>query len=87
MNTAIRAELNPHGKSQMQIAGNMCKVCQQPIVFPNEGKFCAQCEEVVHLTCLPQPECDVCGALFQHDERPEPDPLRESLWARSFQPG
>ncbi len=70
----------------MQIPGNTCKVCQQPIIFSNEGKFCARCGAVVHLTCLPQPECDVCGALFQHDERSEPDPLRDAVVPRALRP-
>jgi len=86
MNKAILEGMKPHGKSQIQIPGNMCKVCRQPIVFSNEGKFCAQCEQVVHLTCLPQPECDVCGALFQQDERPEPDPLRDAIVPRAMRP-
>ena len=63
----------------MQIVGNNCKICGRTIVLFNEGKFCAQCGTFVHLTCLPQIECDVCSQQFQHDESPKPDPLRDAF--------
>jgi hypothetical protein len=73
-------------KRLVQIAGNQCKVCHRGIILSKEGKFCAQCGTFVHLTCLPQAECDVCGRQFQHEEDRKPDPLREALLPPALRP-
>ena len=70
----------------MQVAGNKCKICERRIVFSNEGKFCAQCGVFVHLTCLPQAKCDICGQPFQHEESPSADPLRDAILPPALRP-
>jgi len=70
----------------MQIAGNTCRICERRIVFGNEGKFCGRCGVFVHLTCLPQAECDVCGQAFQRQETPKPDPLRDAILPPALRP-
>lgn len=70
----------------MQIVGEKCKICKQNIVFLDEGKFCAQCETFVHVACLPQANCDVCGQPFQYGERPKPDPKSDAFVPRALHP-
>jgi|SRR5215467_5121560 len=70
----------------MQIAGNKCKVCGKEIILSSEGKFCARCEVVTHLTCEPRNSCDVCGEPYQTYERPKADPKSEALLPRTLRP-
>jgi hypothetical protein len=70
----------------MQIAGHKCKVCERNIALISEGKFCARCGTCVHLACLPQAQCEVCGQPFQFEERPKPDPLSDAILPPALRP-
>src|SRR5215467_7872706 len=70
----------------MQIAGNKCKVCGKEIILSSEGKFCARCEVVTHLTCEMRTNCDVCGEPYQAYERCKADPKSEGLLPRALRP-
>ena len=63
----------------MQIAGNKCKVCGHDITLCSEGKFCGQCETVVHLACEPRDTCEACGQPYHGYERPKADPLSDAV--------
>jgi hypothetical protein len=63
----------------MQIAGQICKVCEHSVVFANEAKFCANCGTVVHLQCEPKTNCCVCDLPFQGWEPPAVDPMGQAL--------
>ena len=54
-------------------------MCERSIVFSTEGKFCARCGTVVHLTCEAQARCGVCGQPYQPYEPPQADPLGEAI--------
>jgi len=70
----------------MQIAGNKCKVCERNIILSNEGKGCARCGTVVHRTCEPRAQCDICHEPYQAYERPKVDPLSEAILPRALRP-
>src|SRR5262245_22063232 len=85
--TRGRLSSNREGTRQMQIPGNTCRICERRIVFANEGKFCRRCGVFVHLTCLPQAECDICGEPFQNEECQKHDPLRDAIVPPALRPG
>jgi len=68
----------------MQIAGAMCKVCSQRIVFADEGKFCAQCGTCVHHVCDGAAVCEACGRPYQSQEPVVPDPAHDGILPRSL---
>jgi len=70
----------------MQIAGNQCTVCGENITLSSEGKFCADCKTVVHVTCVPSDHCSRCGQPYHFYERPKVDPLSDAVVPRALRP-
>lgn len=70
----------------MQIAGSTCKLCGQKVIFSAEGKFCAHCKTVMHLSCEPAAVCEVCGQLFEGYKAAKPDPLEDGILPPALRP-
>ena len=70
----------------MQIAGNTCKLCERRIILSIEGKFCAPCGTVAHLTCEPRAQCNVCDQLYQFFEPAKADPMADAVLPPALRP-
>src|SRR5262245_37142181 len=70
----------------MEIAGSTCTVCGQHIVLARDGKSCTTCRIVVHRTCHTQSHCSRCGGVYQTQEPPVVDPVREATVPRNLRP-
>ena len=70
----------------MQIAGSKCTVCGGSIVVAKEGKYCAQCNLVVHLTCEANDRCGVCGEPYRAYEAPLSNPEQDAYLPPSLRP-
>jgi hypothetical protein len=70
----------------MQIAGSKCKICDRPIIFSSDGKFCPRCEATVHLSCESRDTCNACGEPFQYDRPSKADPLAQAFLPRRLRP-
>jgi hypothetical protein len=70
----------------MDIAGSTCAVCGQHVVLAREGKRCSTCSIVVHRACDTQSQCSRCGRVYESQEQPVVDPLREAIVPRSLRP-
>jgi len=66
----------------MEIAGVMCAVCGQKVVFAEDGKCCCYCRIVVHQTDAAESTCTRCGRAYEVYERPVADPVRDAIVPR-----
>lgn len=63
----------------MQLAGQNCRTCNQPIIFATEAKSCERCNQATHLSCDSSTNCKICGEPFQYFTRPKRDPLSDAI--------
>ena len=54
----------------MQVAGSVCKICNNKILMQGDGTWCARCNTAFHLVCLER-EHLVCATCRQRFDRPE----------------
>jgi hypothetical protein len=70
----------------MQIAGNTCRVCEQPIVPSSEGQFCPHCSALAHLACEARETCTFFGNVFKKFVPSPADPLSEAVIPSALRP-